>query len=491
MESDEMSKVEREGGSPPKVLVDYLEKNAGTKIIKWFWVSSNGFVYARTTTAAQSLALATTATPIKVHVSCIGGFTPINSMDPVFVSRTGRTSIVPDWCSLRMINSTRAAVQCCVSEDLALYRSLAMLSSFQRCPRSCLQRVLGVALEKFGMVFLGGFEVEFYLLDLAGTAGVVDKSSAEIPMAQPSWRSWSSATCMRGPRAACVEDCMLALEAVGLVVTQGHSECSVDQFEIPLGPLPLVAAVDALIAAREIIKETAAKHGFFACFFPKPLDNKEPTGLHLHLSAHQSAELPEREELWVDQLTQPASRAKHKMSKLSADSFLAGILDRFAMLCAFGLPTVDSYHRSANKFVMGNFVAWGKANSSVPLSEVGTGHWEIRSLDWGANVYIAVAAFLSAGLLGLARDEPLRWKDPGGLTYELQPEEREGFGIVELIPASFDEALLGLIQRQYGGLEEYMGHEILDLYVTVKQKEHEHMRSLSDEERRRALIAHY
>ena len=92
------------------------------------------------------------------------------------------------------------------------------------------------------------------------------------------------------------------------------------------------------------------------------------------------------------------------------------------------------------------------------------------------------------------RDEPLRREDPGApqvLSFELRAEEREEFGIVEPIPTSFNKALASQVQRQYGGSDEYMEHEILDLYDTVKQKEHEHMRNLSDERRRRSLMAHY
>ena len=494
---DSVVAPQSKGLNPPLPLIKYLRAHPDTQFIKWFWISLNGFLYVRTTTKSRSLSLASTSSPIRVHVSCVGGFTPINTMDPIFVTRVGKTNICADWKSLRMISPTHAAVQCWVSENLSLYKSLAMPSPRQRCPRSCLERVLTCARERHSLVFLVGFELEFYLVE--SFEAVTGKGKAEDPLSskdQHLSRTWSSAACMRGPLAGCVEECMLALEAAGLVIEQGHSECSPNQFEICVGPLPPVAAADALVCAKEIIKEVSGRCGLFATFLPKPFPSREPVGLHLHLSVHEklplSGQEQEQEELeGVDQLTHPGTRAKHAVSRDKADAFLAGILDRFSMLCAFSLPTMDSYARTSDQFVIGRYVAWGRGNMSVAVNEVSTGYWEIRSLDWAANIYLAIAAFVSAGLLGIREGEKLHWRDPGALMCDLDDNHLRACSIVDPVPRSFGEAVRSLTQRQYGGLEEYLGGEILDLYVIVKEKEHEYLGTVTEEERRALLAPHF
>jgi glutamine synthetase len=133
-------------------------------------------------------------------------------------------------------------------------------------------------------VFLAGFELEFYLSELSKPSEVtLHLLGAGIS------RTWSSAACMREPFALCIEACMLALEATGLVIEQGHAECSPTQFEISIGPLPVMQAVDSLVCAKEIIKEVAYMHGLMANFLPMPFEDREPTGLHLHLSVHQQS----------------------------------------------------------------------------------------------------------------------------------------------------------------------------------------------------------
>ena len=205
---------------------------------------------------------------------------------------------------------------------------------------------------------------------------------------------------MRGSRAACVEACMLALKKAGIVVEQGHSESSLNQFEIPTGPLPLLEAIDAVMCTREIISETALSHGFRAIFIPKPFPDLRPSVLHLHLSIHAAheqqspeAKLYGSQEQYqmnsIDSITEPtAVTAQNEAFTASQDlpletinSFLAGILERLIPLCAFSRSSQNSYRPSPAPSTTGDFVAWGLKNSSVPLNEVCSGHWEIRILD--------------------------------------------------------------------------------------------------------------
>jgi glutamine synthetase len=96
---------------------------------------------------------------------------------------------------------------------------------------------------------------------------------------------------------------------------------------------------------------------------------------------------------------------------------------------------------------MRDYVAWGKENQSVPLSQVSLGYWEIRLLDWTANIYLATAVYLSAGLLGIKNSEKLRWQDPGNLTFQMDIAALQKLGVTEPLPKSFDGAIGSLIQK--------------------------------------------
>jgi glutamine synthetase len=64
-------------------------------------------------------------------------------------------------------------------------------------------------------------------------------------------------------------------------------------------------------------------------------------------------------------------------------------------------------------------------------------------------------------------------------------------GITQRLPNSLSDAMTRLVEKQYGGLRKYPGEEILDLYVMVKEKGHEFLKTLSDEERRALYTFHF
>jgi glutamine synthetase len=86
-----------------------------------------------------------------------------------------------------------------------------------------------------------------------------------------------------------------------------HSEGETGLFEITAEPLPLLKAADTLIFSQVVIKSISANHGYNATMFPKPFEKPSSAGSHIHIS----------------------------ISRLDVEeSFLAGILDRWAALAA-------------------------------------------------------------------------------------------------------------------------------------------------------------
>lgn len=149
--------------------------------------------------------------------------------------------------------------------------------------------------------------------------------------------------------------------------------------EIPLGPLPVLQAVDQLIHAKEVITYISATHGYRATFHPKPVPSGAGTGMHMHMSF------------------KPVS---------VQESFYAGILEELPAICAFSLGGYHSYDRvSDGTWSGGTFCAWGDQNREAALRRVDASkaHWEMKTMDGMANPYLAVAAVLTAARIGVDR----------------------------------------------------------------------------------------
>ena len=153
-----------------------------------------------------------------------------------------------------------------------------------------------------------------------------------------------------------------------------------------------MAAIDQVMHAREVITYIASIHGYRATLYPKPYADAAGTGLHMHLS-----------------FPAPVS---------TGSSFFAGVLKNLPTICAFSLPGEDSYLRVADgAWSGGTWCIWGDNNREANLRrlEKDENHWEIRCLDGFANVYLAAAAVIHAGILGVQGQMQLPEPCNGGL----------------------------------------------------------------------------
>lgn len=156
--------------------------------------------------------------------------------------------------------------------------------------------------------------------------------------------------------------------------------------------------------------------------------------------------------------------------EISGDSFLAGILTKLRVLCAFGLPSYDSYHRVGDDGA-GRHVGWGTENRELPLRGIESAHWEYRSADTTANFYLLLAIIVKAGSVGLKEQMPLRWKDCRIFPRNLSEKERTNYGLMEHLPSSLEESI-NLLKND-ADVREWIGEDFLEMYIKVKEKEKE------------------
>ncbi len=367
----------------------------------------------------------------------------------------GHDALHPDWKSLSKTNfgyegNRYASVMCWVSE--AGFEAPDM--GFNRCPRTILRRILEQAKDAYGLELLIGFEIEFMLMDTLG-------DGKRYPMVAEAGHYTASG--IRNKAFRYVEECVDALREMNVEVQQFHSEGASGQFEISTGPLPVIEAIDTLVLTHETIKNVLARHGHQATMYPKPFADHPGNGAHTHISIEPTH--MERE-------------------------FLAGLLHRLPNLCAFTLPSPESYTRIKAREA-GESVGWGTLDRNNPVRKMKPGHWELRCMDATANMYLALAACISAGLLGIRDKEDLIWMDGASSEYfKLSDHEKLNLGIYKPLPKSLSEAVRQL-KADWQELDVYLGTCVIERYIKVKEHEENAMGLCVTEADRQMYLARF
>ena len=189
-------------------------------------------------------------------------------------------------------------------------------------------------------------------------------------------------------------DICLALEQMGMAPMGSHHEKGPAQNEIWCRATDILACADDFIIYKMVVRTIAAQHGLFACFMPKPLENKSGNGLHINLSLHAAQGAKEE-----------------KVSAKTFESFMAGILGHIGEMTLFMNTTTNSYKRLGN-FEAPQYISWAKGNRSqlvrVPFGAGDDTRMELRSPDPLCNPYVAFTLLLRAGLEGIKNEAPLQ-----------------------------------------------------------------------------------
>ena len=278
-------------------------------------------------------------------------------------------------------------------------------------PRTALAIVLDQTGD-LGVQFALAAELEFYLLDEDGepidTAGYFIESE--------------------GLGMSVVRDAAAKLEGWGIHIDSLHHEAGPGQYEIDLAALPAIELADALVLAKQAIRESAAREGLIATFMARPISAEPGSGLHLHQRV--------------------GDRLTHDDGSLTEDgrAFIAGQLEHARGLSALASPTVNSYKRLHSGPEAPSTAVWAHANRGalIRLSpSAGDGATiEFRSADPSANPYLLFAGLIISAAHGI------------GASLDLPPaveEEAAGFDPVasdssraDTLPRDLEEALSAL-----------------------------------------------
>jgi len=334
-------------------------------------------------------------------------------------------------------------------------------SEVEVCPRTVLRRAVENSKSQ-GLEFIMGFEIEILFMSRS-------PDGKFIPMAGSGGHIWNAARALHGSKKLdLLNEVYDALSAAGIIVESWHPESADGQYEFVLPALPPLEAVDTLLHAREIIATVAADHDLRATLFPKPFEYQPGTAAHVHISiSSPNGESPEVYE-----------------------SFYAGFLKHLPAIIAFTYSKPASYDRVLDGYwAGGRWVAWGTQNRETPLRKVSGSHWEFKSLDGLANIYLVIAVIIAVGTKGVADKEKMVLGDCPIDPANLSEKEREELGITQMLPKTADEALEALAADEV--VIELLGKGVVERYQAIKKAEFALLAGMSAEERREWIIERY
>jgi glutamine synthetase len=261
-----------------------------------------------------------------------------------------------------------------------------------------------------------------------------------------------------------------ALEAQGLNVEHYYPELGAGQQEISIRHAPALRAADNHVLYRETVRGVAFRRGQWASLAPKPVADQAGNGTHLHGSLFELG--PDGSPGARNMFSGPGDR--YGLSE-TGYHFVGGLLAHLPALTALTCGSVNSYRRLAPQMWSSAYTVYGMDNreAAVRICSVLRGdpessvNLELKPSDSSANPYLALGAFIHAGLDGIRSK-----LDPGeALNVDpsaLSDAERERAGARRL-PDSLDAALDALEADDL--LMEALGPLRRTAYLAVKRSE--------------------
>jgi glutamine synthetase len=230
---------------------------------------------------------------------------------------------------------------------------------------------------------------------------------------------------------------------------------------------PLELADQAFLFKRTA-REAALRHKMYATFMAKPMADQPGSALHIHQSV-------------VDTKTGQNifSNAEGQPSKLFF-AHIAGLQKFMPAAMSLFAPNVNSYRRITRYNMAPINVQWGYDNRTaglrVPTSPPDARRVENRVAGADANPYLAIAASLACGYLGMV----------GNLT-PTDPISSSAYEMPFALPLTLAESLTQL--RSNKKLVDIFGERFVAAYAAVKESEYDtFLRVISSWEREHLLL---
>jgi glutamine synthetase len=334
-------------------------------------------------TSNTSLAL-----PSAVFMTTISGGYPEDGNGFHYPEDDGDLKLLPDLSTLTVVpweEDPTAAVIC----DLVHQDG----RSVEFTPRNVLKRVLA-AYDERGLKPVVAPEIEFYL--------VRKNPDPDYPLTPPVGRSGRPIGGGAGYSIAgvnefdeLIDDIYHFSERQGLEIDTLIHEEGAGQLEINLRHGNPIELADQVFMFKRTIREAALKHEIYATFMAKPIQGQPGSAMHIHQSI-------------VDKKTGRNVFSAEDGSETDAFfHFIGGMQQHVPNALVMFAPYVNSYRRLTQQASAPVNNKWGYDNRTtafrVPRSDPAARRVENRIPSSDANPYLALAASLACGLIGMTR----------------------------------------------------------------------------------------
>jgi glutamine synthetase len=383
------------------------------------------------------------ALPSSIFMQTISGEYPEESGDFRYDPSDGDIELQPDFATLSEVPWAHDPTAQ-VIHDAVFHDGRAV----EIAPRQVLKRVIGLYHDE-GWKPVIAPEIEFYL--------VKRNIDPDYPLEPPVGRSGRAEAGRRSYSISAVnefdavfEDIYAFAEAQQLEVDTLIHEEGAAQMEINLRHGDPLLLADQVFLLKRTIREAALLHDIYATFMAKPIAHEPGSAMHIHQSVLSART---GDNIFTDAHGKPTQAFFH---------FIGGQQRYVPAVTCMLAPYVNSYRRLVKSASAPVNVQWGYDNRTtglrIPPSSAANRRVENRVPSSDANPYLAAAASLACGWLGLTRR--LAPSDPVQGTADSEEFD---------LPVGLLEAV-GLFEETEE-LAETFGRTFLTTFAAVKRAE--------------------
>lgn len=317
-------------------------------------------------------------------------------------------------------------------------------------PRNVLKRILAAYAER-GWRPVVAPELEFYLTQ--------PNTDPRYPIEPPIGRTGRQGVARQAYSMSAVEEYGRVIDdiydfadAQGFEIDTIIQEGGAGQIEINLQHGDPLTLADQVFFFKRSIREAALKNACFATFMAKPMQDQPGSAMHIHQSV---VSVSDGHNVFNNDKDEPTELFH---------GFLAGQQTYLPSMVCMLAPYVNSYRRFVKDDAAPINLEWGIDNRTtglrVPISSPDSRRVENRVVGMDCNPYLAIAASLASGLLGMQDSAVPRPKVEGD-AYDL--------------PHALPRDLLAALQLfEYNkSMRNLLGEEFCHLYSALKRHETE------------------
>ncbi|MDD7912109.1 MULTISPECIES: glutamine synthetase family protein [Pseudovibrio] len=317
-------------------------------------------------------------------------------------------------------------------------------------PRNLLKNIISMY-EREGWDAVVAPEVEFYLIK--------PNTDPDYPLEPPIGRSGRPEVGRQSYSISAlnefdelIDDIYDLSEAQGLEIDTLIHEEGAAQMEINLRHGDPLELSDQVFLFKRTIREAALRHEMYATFMAKPMSSQPGSAMHIHQSI-QDKETGQN----------IFSNADGEMTD-TFRHFVGGLQTFLPALMPIMAPYVNSYRRFMRNSTAPTNVYWGQDNRTVglrmPNSNPAARRIENRLPGSDANPYLAIAATMAAGYLGIKKQI-----NPS------DPKTDDSSNQISSLPRSLLDAVAAFENNE--DIIEIFGEKFVSTYRAIKLEEHE------------------